>query len=314
MKKIKIEAGKLYEYSQLVKDDFQFARLKVNREIDNAHVTKKKESMKEMGGTIMPLLVIPALNAISQNLTVLMDDGTVVTAETKNLDKIYVILDGQHRYDALKRLLSEGETSLSCYIMLPLVTSTNIVRLLQEANTSVNPWDGIDWLTSLNVTAQGLGVSIGASEFVKELSTGADMSDSAAWLWAKGEIVSKAKIIREIKKKDKKLISEIANDKFLDQRQRLFKDTKAKLGSKLVGLKRLPKLLCEYEKELVDESIPRPDSWERVIEFVTELNTSQVKNLKEAKKTDTQTKDQVLTKLLNTAWQHFKDSHLSKPS
>ncbi|MDE6340208.1 MAG: hypothetical protein K2K97_10555, partial [Muribaculaceae bacterium] len=179
-----IKFGTLYEYSKLIDEGFEFARIKVNREIDPKNVNKKKVSMRGFKGAIMPFLVAKASDALDSNLTVVLDDGTEVTRDTVGLDKILVLLDGQHRRTALEKLYKEGETSISAYVMLPLMSpGTRIESVLQEVNTAVNPWDGIDWLTSLAVNAKEHGLSVESIEFVKELSGESGISDSASALW-----------------------------------------------------------------------------------------------------------------------------------
>lgn len=308
MKTINIEKGSLYDYRELLEDGYKFARLEVNRELDSKHVNKMKDSMETLNGAIMPFIVITAKEALEQSWKVILDDGTVVTTKSGDIDKILVIIEGQHRSEALKRLYAEGKKTISASIMLPLVETKDIVKLLQEVNTSVTPWDGIDWLTSLHAIAKEKNIPMEATALVKELSADSNISDSSAWLWAKGSIISKAKIVREIKNGDVEQIKKIVHDPSIKERRTLYTQSKAKLGEKLVGLKKIPTLLCDYEQQLIDNGIPRPESWEKVIKFVSELNTATVKNLKEAKKSKTQTKDQVLTNMLNIVWKEYMNS------
>ena len=49
---------------------------------------------------------------------------------------------GQHRWEAINELKKAGE-DYEAYFILPLTDQYDLMTILKEANTSVNPWDGI---------------------------------------------------------------------------------------------------------------------------------------------------------------------------
>ena len=294
----------LYNIVSLKLSGYNFCWLKVNREPASKQIRKMKESIKSTGGVVMPLTVIQA-SKIPSEFEMVDEEGQSINDESTNLNKTLVILDGQHRYKAYCELCEEGITTYPAYVMLPLIEPEGLEMLLQEINTSVNPWDGIDWLTSLTVTAKSKGFPVDAIEFVKELSTNPDISDSAAWLWAKGEIISKGKIVGKLKKSDLEAIKTISSDKFIGKRKELFDVTKLKLGGKLVGLKSVPSLFNTYEEDLVNKSIPRPITWDKIIEFTKNISIDTVKILQGIKKNDKSTKDQQISEILNSEWEKY---------
>ena len=60
------------------------------------------------------------------------------------------------------------------------------MTILKEANTSVNPWDGIDWLTMAIQTAKVRGLDTSKLEWLKSLANTENISDSAASLFVTG--------------------------------------------------------------------------------------------------------------------------------
>ena len=67
--------------------------------------------------------------------------GRTVVFITPDLEHILVILDGQHRWEAIKELKKAGE-DYEAYFILPLTDQYDLMTILKEANTSVNPWIG----------------------------------------------------------------------------------------------------------------------------------------------------------------------------
>lgn len=302
-----LKLGILYNFADLLKSGYIFGRLKLNRELNPKNIAAKKQSIKELKGTVSPIIVTTAKKAIENGLEVLDDKGIDVTAETKNLEQILVTIEGQHRVEALKSLLTDGGIPLSAFVMLVTVNAS-LPKILQEANNSVCIWNGIDWLTSLAVCAEEKNVPISAISFVKELKSKPDMSDSAAWLWAKGEIISKSKITNLIKKPDTGNIKQMTDDANIEMRRELYDKTHAKLGGKLAGVKIIPSTLLTYQKQLIDKDVVSSEAWQCIIMFIENLDEDMVSKLQKAKVGDGHTKDQNITLILNEAW----DAYCSK--
>ncbi|MCS2306883.1 hypothetical protein NXX42_09295 [Bacteroides thetaiotaomicron] len=102
-------------------------------------------------------MVLSAKECIEADLDVVDYAGNVITKDTPDLEHILVILDGQHRWEAINELKKAGE-DYEAYFILPLTDQYDLMTILKEANTSVNPWDGIDWLTMAIQTAKVRGL------------------------------------------------------------------------------------------------------------------------------------------------------------
>lgn len=305
-KPFKLTNGQLYALTLLLSYNFRLARIRVNRDIDRSIVRKKILSIKAAKGIISPFLVITALECIKAGIEVVDYDGNVITKDTPDLDKILVLVDGQHRWEAIKELLDKGE-SFEAYFILPLTDGYDLMTLLKEANTAVNPWDGIDWLTMVIQTAKVHGLDTTKLEWLKLLANTDNISDSAASLFASGgkKIYSKTTMKNAIDSKDTEKLEELADTDNLDRNRNLYNAVIAKLNVKTVGLKVTPKILFSFVDQLINKNIPINDAYSHVIEFINDLSLEQVNELSNAKKTSSKTKDQVITNLFKNYWATF---------
>lgn len=305
-KPFKLTSRQIYALELLLSYNFRFARIRVNRDIDRSVVRKKILSIKAAKGIISPFLVITALECIKAGIEVVDYDGNVITKDTPDLDKILVLVDGQHRWEAIKELLEKGE-SFEAYFILPLTDGYDLMTLLKEANTAVNPWDGIDWLTMVIQTAKVHGLDTTKLEWLKLLANTDNISDSAASLFASGgkKIYSKTTMKNAIDSKDTEKLEELADTDNLDRNRNLYNAVIAKLNVKTVGLKVTPKILFSFVDQLINKNIPINDAYSHVIEFINDLSSEQVNELSNAKKTSSKTKDQVITNLFKNYWATF---------
>lgn len=304
--RFKLSKGQIIALTTLLTYQYRFARIKVNRDIDQRVVNKKIVSIRAAKGIITPFLILTARECIEADIDVVDEQGNIVTKDTPDLDKILVIIDGQHRWNAIKKLRESGEM-YEAFFFLPLTENYDLMTLLKEANTSVNPWDGIDWLTMAIQRAQVSGIDTTKLEWLKELANTDNISDSAASLYATGgeRIISKTRIKSAIDNKDTEDLKSLADAEGMERKRNLFKSVNSKLGSKTAGLKVTPGTLFEFIKALVNRNVPINDAYNRVILFIDGLNSEQIKSLKEAKKTDDKTKDQVIKELLKNYWDAY---------
>lgn len=305
-KAFKLTRQQLYTLTVLLSHHVRFARIKVNRDIDRSVVLKKMLSIRAAKGIITPFLVVEAKECIKEGFEVVDYNGNVITKDTPDLDYILVLIDGQHRWEAIKELQAKGEF-YQAYFISPLTDGYNLMTLLKEANTAVNPWDGIDWLTMVIQTAKGRGLDTAKLEWLKELANTENISDSAASLFASGgeKIYSKAIMKKAIDAKDAERLEELADTGNLDRNRNLYKTAMIKLNVKTVGLKVTPKILFGFVNQLIKKNIPINDAYAQVIDFLNSLSTEQVEALCNAKKTTTKTKDQAITALFKTYWETF---------
>lgn len=275
----------------------------MNRDIDQQVVNKKIVSIRAAKGIITPFLILTARECLEAGIEVVDEQGAIVTRDTPDLDKVLVIIDGQHRWNAIKKLREGGEM-YEAYFFLPLTDDYDLMTLLKEANTSVNPWDGIDWLTMAIQRAQVRGIDTTKLEWLKELANTDNISDSAASLYVTGgeKIISKTRIKRAIDKEDTEELKTLADVEGMERNRDLYKSVMSKLESKTAGLKVTPRTLFDFINAEVKKNVPINDAYNRVIRFIDNLNSEQTNSLKKAKKTEDKTKDQVIRDLFKTYW------------
>ena len=276
--------------------------------IDKEEVKKKIESIRAAKGVITPFLVLSAKECIEAGLDVVDYNGNVITKDTPDLEHILVILDGQHRWEAIKELKKAGE-DYEAYFILPLTDQYDLMTILKEANTSVNPWDGIDWLTMAIQTAKVRGLDTSKLEWLKSLANTENISDSAASLFVTGgkKIYSKATIKSAIDSKDPDKLETLVDEDGLDRNKNLYDAAIAKLNIKTVGLKITPKMLFSFVEQLINKNKPINDAYAHVIEFLNSLSKEQIESLDNAKKTTSRSKDQVITGLFKSYWKAFTE-------
>lgn len=298
-KTFKLEKGKIFAISLLLGMGYVFGRIVINRDIDKRQVSKKIASIQKCGGIIVPLLVVPASVCIENGIEIVDDKGNPITKDTPNLDKILIIIDGQHRKTALevlnekRRKKSEAEYEGYCY--LPLIDNYDVVTLFREANIATAPWGGIDWLTQLLSLAKDKDISTDKLEWVKDKARCG--SDSAAWSWVNdGKTNSKATCIKASQNEDK--LKELADTTSFEDDKKLYEAAgKVFTGNnaKVLGWKVLPEWVYRKLDYLVKKDRIRSEAVKILEKFLEGIGKDDVQEIAEMKKTQTQSKDNQIT-------------------
>lgn len=116
-KQIELKKSQIYAISVLLKAKYSFGRIKINRDIDKRQVSKKIASIKQCGGIITPFLVVPASVCIENNIEIEDDKGNTIAKDTPDLNKILIVIDGQHRKTALEMLNEKRRKMVSLNTM-----------------------------------------------------------------------------------------------------------------------------------------------------------------------------------------------------
>ena len=289
---------------------YSFGRIKINRDIDQKQVKKKISSILACNGIISPFLVVPAIVCLKAGLELEDDNGNPITEDTPNLALILIVIDGQHRMEALrqlnKKLRKECKAEYEGYAYLPLIDDYDVPTLLREANSATNPWDGMDWLTQLLTTAQEKGISTEKLKWVKEKAKNG--SDSAAWAWVNGgKTNSKTTCIKAStdnqKLKDLADITSFENDKKLyEAAAKSFEGNSAKV----LGWKVLPEWIYKQLNFLMVMDMKRSEAMNLLVTFLEGLGTSNAQEISQMKKTPNQSKDNMIIAKLNELFADFQ--------
>lgn len=117
----------------------------VNRELNNSIVNAKAKSIEQYG-LLMPIIVLNAEEVASKGID-LYDADTKEKIE--NAENYYVILDGQHRYAAIRYLNKKKNRYFDIWLMYPLNIDEAISTLIMEINTSAVNWKNDNYISVL---------------------------------------------------------------------------------------------------------------------------------------------------------------------
>lgn len=292
---IKLTRGMIFTLSTLLGMRYSFGRIKINRDIDAKQVKKKIASILACKGIISPFLVVPAAVCLKAGLELEESDGNPITEDTPDLDLILIVIDGQHRMEALKqlnkKLRKEGKTEYEGYVYLPLIDDYNVPTVLREANSATNPWDGMDWVTQLLATAKEKGISTEKLEWVKEKAkTG---SDSAAWSWVNGGKTNSKTVCIKASTDDQKL-EELADTTSFEEDKKLYESAAKSFegnSAKVLGWKVLPEWIYKQLDSLIKKDMKRSEAMNLLVTFLEGIGVTNAQEISQIKKNASQSKD-----------------------
>ncbi len=306
----KLTRGEIFTLSVLYGLGYSFGRIKINRDIDQKQVKKKISSIQACNGIISPFLVVPAIVCLKAGLELEDDNGNPITEDTPNLALILIVIDGQHRMEALrqlnKKLRKEGKAEYEGYAYLPLINNYDVPTLLREANSATNPWDGMDWLTQLLTTAQEKGISTEKLKWVKEKAKNG--SDSAAWAWVNGgKTNSKTTCIKA--STDNQKLEDLADTTSFENDKKLYEAAAKSFegnSAKVLGWKVLPEWIYKQLNFLMVMEMRRSEAMNLLVTFLEGLGTSNAQEISQMKKSPSQSKDNMIIAKLNELFADFQ--------
>ena len=310
---MKLTWGMICTISGLLETGYTFGRIKINRDIDAKQVKKKIASILACKGIISPFLVVPAIVCLKAGLELEDENGNPITEDTPNLDLILIVIDGQHRMEALrqlnKKLKKEGKTEYEGYVYLPLISEYDVPTLLREANSATNPWDGMDWVTQLLATAKEKGISTEKLEWVKEKAkTG---SDSAAWSWVNGGKTNSKTVCIKASTNDQKL-EELADTTSFEEDKKLYEAAAKSFegnSAKVLGWKVLPEWIYKQLDSLIKRDMKRSEAMNLLVAFLGGIGATNAQEISQMKKSANQSKDNMIITKLNELFADFNLKH-----
>lgn len=142
MNKYFLNAGQFCMLSEALKQGVKFARLAGNREINFKRTKELYDSvMKDPEKTFtVHLCVAQARKAIEAGLKLYRcDDNTEVQKDDSDIDLIWVIIDGQHRYWTIKRF--ENEEIDASVVLRDDLEGVRLVNAAKNYNTHSVTWN-----------------------------------------------------------------------------------------------------------------------------------------------------------------------------
>ena len=315
IKSFKLDRKKIYTLSILLGLGYEIGLLGINRKINKNAFAKKVQSIKTSKGLISPVLVVTAKKCIEHGLEVYVK-GKKVNADASNLEKILVIIDGQHRIQAIntinKKQKKDGNQLYDAYVYLPLNEDIDIKTLLRETNVATQPWKGGDYLVSI-LMSDDENINKDMISWVHTIS--GKCGDTAAWLWAtmdKSRVYSKAKLIEASKKPE--VLKDVANTRCFKEGKALYEKATITLSEDLTKLKVVPTWFIDKRTELIDADYPMSKIMGMLLDFIDNLAPIEVNHIKGLKKDDNSSKDAKIRKALDDLWAEKNKANSKKTS
>ena len=315
IKNFKLDRKKIYTLSILLGLGYEVGLLGINRKINKNALAKKVQSIKTSKGLISPVLVVTAKKCIEHGLEVYVK-GKKVNADASNLEKILVIIDGQHRIQAINTINNkqkkDGNELYDAYVYLPLNEDIDIKTLLRETNVATQPWKGGDYLVSI-LMSDDENINKDMISWVHTISD--KCGDTAAWLWAtmdKSRVYSKAKLIEASKKPE--VLKDVANTRYFKEGKALYEKATVTLSEDLTKLKVVPTWFIDKRTELIDADYPMSKIMSMLLDFIDSLAPIEVNHIKGLKKDDNSSKDAKIRKALDDLWAEKNKANSKKTS
>ena len=126
------------KFSGLIAMGYIIATFVMNREVNEKHVKKLMKDVRTQGKNAFSqyVTVCSALSALLMGHDVMGLDGELVTLEMQNLDKILVIIDGQHRVAACLGTMLD----IDCDVMV-VPCPEDIAQDIKDRNCCDKNWD-----------------------------------------------------------------------------------------------------------------------------------------------------------------------------
>lgn len=297
---------KIYSMTKLKALGFKYGKLKINRSIKDRALAAKKKSIEITNGLISPCLVVSARQCKKEGLGFCsFDDDKEFDEKVENIDKILIIVDGQHRFEAIKKLNEKKapERGYECYFYLPLNQNAKTIPILRESNVATAPWKGGDYLTNLLLTAPR-GIDMTMLIWVKERFK--DCGDTASWLWAtldNGRIYTKSQMVKASSKPE--LLEKMADMNNFENGKKLYEAAQNKLGDNLVKLKVVPQTFIDISKKLQAKR-GMDEVTGILVDFIKQISDDSVAAIQGYKRDDKASKDVKIEKKLNELWSEFE--------
>ena len=211
-----------------------------------------------------------------------------VTSEAPDLDKILVIVDGGHRFEAVKELnLKRSESDrIECYFTLPFNDNVPVYELLRQSNIVTTPWSGSTYLSSL-IMAKDEAAKNRMLTWVESMS--GISGDTAAWQWAtlKRKVPTKTQLIKASgdDEKAKVAYSKISDTSNFEAGKSLYAAFRKHFKAAVLGCKFFPEWVIERFDELKDAK-GKNAAVDTLVKFAESFNRDTVDVIEGFKGTD----------------------------
>lgn len=144
--KAELNAGNPVPYEDFLSAGLSSAYTEGNRGISKAHVKTLVASLKRTGKLLTDITMCNSKTLLEEGSVLRDGDGNKLSLDTEGIDDYYAIIDGQHRWDALKQYFSDdstkGQPLSACVRLVPIPNNVSARTLVAEYNITVKKWTG----------------------------------------------------------------------------------------------------------------------------------------------------------------------------
>ena len=267
-----------------VSDANKFAFIKGNRPTDEKAIKVKKDSISEHG-ILCPITAVNGEEVIKSNGHLTDLDGNDIADE--HAKDYYADLDGQHR---LKAYLELGLPLEDLVVIEPLNKKIAIALLIAEMNICTKTWKGSDYMAA---PAMAIKETNAAFDFAMELQR-RNFPLSTISLWACGNNKLKAKdLVASLKTREMPQCLQEA-DGWCAKSRKWFEAASEKFTAKFLAKKYLISFIQDGYNVAEDAAAYTLE----IEEKLKKLAQWQADKIQNARKTSTQTQEQVILDLL----------------
>ena len=267
-----------------VSDANKFAFIKGNRPTDEKAIKVKKDSISEHG-ILCPITAVNGEEVIKSNGHLTDLDGNDIADE--HAKDYYAVLDGQHR---LKAYLELGLPLEDLVVIEPLNKKIAIALLIAEMNICTKTWKGSDYMAA---PAMAIKETNAAFDFAMELQR-RNFPLSTISLWACGNNKLKAKdLVASLKTREMPQCLQEA-DGWCAKSRKWFETASEKFTAKFLAKKYLISFIQDGYN-VAEDATAYTLEIEKKLKKLTQWQTDKIQN---ARKTSTQTQEQVILDLL----------------
>lgn len=267
-----------------VSDANKFAFIKGNRPTDEKAIKVKKDSISEHG-ILCPITAVNGEDVIKSNGHLTDLDGNDIADE--HAKDYYAVLDGQHR---LKAYLELGLPLEDLVVIEPLNKKIAIALLIAEMNICTKTWKGSDYMAA---PAMAIKETNAAFDFAMELQR-RNFPLSTISLWACGNNKLKAKdLVASLKTREMPQCLQEA-DGWCAKSRKWFEAASEKFTAKFLAKKYLISFIQDGYNVAEDAAAYTLE----IEEKLKKLAQWQADKIQNARKTSTQTQEQVILDLL----------------
>lgn len=267
-----------------VSDANKFAFIKGNRPTDEKAIKVKKDSISEHG-ILCPITAVNGEEVIKSNGHLTDLNGNDIADE--HAKDYYAVLDGQHR---LKAYLELGLPLEDLVVIEPLNKKIAIALLIAEMNICTKTWKGSDYMAA---PAMAIKETNAAFDFAMELQR-RNFPLSTISLWACGNNKLKAKdLVASLKTREMPQCLQEA-DGWCAKSRKWFEAASEKFTAKFLAKKYLISFIQDGYNVAEDAAAYTLE----IEEKLKKLAQWQADKIQNARKTSTQTQEQVILDLL----------------